>query len=190
MTPVIWISGLIIGILVLFIRILKQISRYEARKDTLQFLQEFDLLCRERHLTIYKKDKLGKRIIGLDEHGGKMLFFDKTKNTRQIHLFDLRRISRCEVIKPRTTTDDATRNLSIKFLFKDIGHPAIILTVFDVHFDDPADFDISEKKAGYWKLVIDVYNRTPDAGSPANTFDGAPLTGQREGGQIDPLAAF
>jgi len=151
------ITILIILVVLAPILILRRINRSELKKEEKLLLQEFDELRKDNQLTIGGIEKLGKRIIGLDKLNRKVLFLDKTKEATQVHLFDLRKLSFCEVVKTVARPERHIGTLAIQCSFKDCSHPSIYLTIFDIHFDNINDLSIIEKKAECWKQNISIY---------------------------------
>jgi|SRR6185437_765274 hypothetical protein len=157
MSSTLFVAILIILVVLAPILILRRINRFELKKEEKLMLQEFDELRKDNHLTIEVIEKLGKRIIGLDKLNQKVLFLDKTKEATQIHLFDLRRLSFCEIVKTVARPERHIGTLAIQCSFKDPNHPSVYLTIFDIHFDNMADLSILEKRAECWKQNISTY---------------------------------
>jgi len=157
MSSTLFVAILIILVVVAPIMILMRINRSELKKEENLLLQEFDDLRKENQLTIGVIEKMGKRIIGLDKLNRKVLFLDKTKETTQVHLFDLRRLSSCEIVKTVARPERHIGTLGIQCLFMDSNHPSIHLTIFDTHFDNIDDLSSIEKKAECWKQNISIH---------------------------------
>jgi len=157
MSSTLFIAILIILVVLAPILILRWINRSELKKEEKLLLQEFDKLRKDNQLTIGLIEKLGKRVIGLDKLNQKVLFLDKTKEATQVHLFDLRRLSFCEIVKTIARPERHFGTLAIQCSFKDPNHPPIHLTIFDIHFDNMDDFSIIEKKAHCLKHRISIY---------------------------------
>jgi hypothetical protein len=161
MSSTLFIACLLILLVIIFILLLKWVHSRENRRDQLQLLHEFDQHCKDNELAINRTDTFGKRMIGIDKVDSKVLFIDKSRGVKELHLFHLRRVSSCEIIRTKAPADNYAVKIGLQCIFKDPDHPAILLGLFDIRCDDASGFADAETKARYWKQEINIYKDFP-----------------------------
>jgi hypothetical protein len=88
-------------------------------------------------LKLSKYELSANLIIGLDDHGSKLYFLNRTKNGDQFHVLELNNFEDCEIVRVDQVENDLLpkhiQSLAIRFLPKNKQHELIVLQLYHVN---------------------------------------------------------
>lgn len=145
---------------ILFAIVISWINGNKKKRDYKKLLKKFENFIIQKHLTIDKKQKLHKNMIGIDRLNMKLIFLDNSSMPHHFHVIDLHDLSACRLIKQKNLSTGHIRTIYLKCIFKKKEIPEIEIPFYDALRDDIFKMLRLSKKASYWQKNINIFRRT------------------------------
>lgn len=136
--------------------------QHELRKFK-KILSRFKRAASEAGVSISKQELIGKRVIGVDAHNGKLLFFSRAGNRHEGFFVDLYDIKLVEVNKEYGLTFDKysrkkiaetdVSKIVLHLLYKN-GAKRLVLPFYDKMDDGPSDLELRSHQAKEWRDIL------------------------------------
>lgn len=160
MDSAVYIALLIIVALVTFAIVISLVNRNKKNKEDNTLDKEFEYFAIKNNLTIDKKQKLNKNMIGIDRLNLKVIFLDKSAAKKQFHLIDLKALSACLLIKQKNSSTGHISKILLRCIFLQKNKAPVELLFYDEMKDDIFKMMRLSKKALYWVKSINIFRES------------------------------
>jgi hypothetical protein len=160
MNSTVYFGIFIIVTLILFAIVISWINGNKKKNNYKKLLKDFEDFVIRNHLTIDKKQKLHKNMIGIDRLNLKLVFLNNSSMPNRFHVIDLRDLSACRLIKQKNLSTGHISAIYLKCIFKKKENPEIEIPFYDALHDDIFKMMRLSKKASYWQKSITIFTET------------------------------
>lgn len=160
MNSTVYIALPIIAALVAFAIVISWVNRNKKNKEDKILNAEFEHFTIKNNLAIDKKQKLNKKIIGIDRLNLKVIFLDNTATKGEFHLIDLKALSACHLIKQKNSSTGHISKILLRCIFLQKNKAPVELLFYDEMKDDIFKMMRLSKKALYWVKSINIFRET------------------------------
>ena len=160
MNSTVYTGIFIIVTIVLLAIVISWVNRNKMKSNYKKLLRDFEDFVIQNHLTIDKKQKLHKNMIGIDRLNLKLIFLNNSSMPHHFHVIDLHDLSACRLIKQKNLSTGHISAIYLKCIFKKKEMPDIEIPFYDALHDDIFKMMRLSKKASYWQKSINIFRQT------------------------------
>lgn len=160
MNSIVLIAIFIIVLFILFGIAISWFDRNRKKKENKKLLKEFENFVIKNRLTIDKKQKLHKNMIGLDRLNLKLVFLDNNKIPQRFYIINLEELSACSLIKQKNFSNGYISKIYLQCILKKKKIPEINIPFYSEVNDDVFKMLRLSKKAAYWEKSINIFRET------------------------------
>lgn len=160
MDSTVYISLIIVAGLIVFGIVVSRLNQLKKKKEHQKVMNDFDEFVIQNNLTIDKKEKLNKNMIGIDRLNLKLVFLDNSSTPQQFHLINLQELSACRMLQHENRANGHISTIFLKCIFKQKNKPDILLPFYNEMSDDLFKMMRLSKQAAHWEKSINIYRES------------------------------
>ncbi len=153
----------IVLFIALIIWVFTSSARKEAEKERRIIMDRLEQLAKDHHSTIGPSDKMGTKVIALDNTKGKIFYVDHSNVVVQAEMIDIADVVSCEMVQTgsrqieetksgRKTVEDNIDRIQLEVSKK--NGEKVALLFYDERRDGVLEMLALKEKADKWKEVI------------------------------------